>query len=128
MDHLVLAAAISVAGASRIEIDHVPNNISYRAALSPRDVGQRARIRVESRDPHTIASIIAAIERTNTSSDARAADLRYAIRLRDARGSTCLVIYLDAFGRRGVIEGRPVRFSGDGIKRAIVIAFPALYK
>ncbi|HTV94014.1 MAG TPA: hypothetical protein VMG98_15010 [Verrucomicrobiae bacterium] len=126
MDHLVLAAAISTAGAARIEIDHVPNNVSYRAALSPRDVGERARIRVESRDPHTVAYIVAAIERTNTSSDVRPADLRYAIRLRDARGSTCLVIYLDAFGRRGMIEGRPVRFSGDGIKRAIVATFPTL--
>jgi|HubBroStandDraft_1064217.scaffolds.fasta_scaffold167216_2 hypothetical protein len=128
MDHVILAAAISVGSASRIEIDHVPNNISYRAALSPRDVGDRASIRVESRDPQTVAHIVAAIERTDTSDDARAADLRYAIRLRDARGSTCVVIYLDAFGRRGMVDGRPVRFSGDAIKRAIVTAFPVLYK
>ena len=126
MDHLVLAAAISVAGASRIEIDHVPNDLTYRAALLPHEVAERARIRVESRDRATIAPIVAAIERTDTSNDARRADLRYAIRLRDARGSTRLVIYLDAFGRRGLVDGRPVRFSGDAIKRAIVAAFPAL--
>jgi hypothetical protein len=35
-------------------------------------------------------------------------------------------VYLDAFGRRGVVDGRPVRFSDDAIKRAIVAAFPAL--
>jgi hypothetical protein len=126
VDHLILAAAISVAGASRIEIDHVPNDIAYRAALSPRDVGERARIRVESRDRATVAHIVTAIERTATRDDVRAADLRYAIRLRDARGSTCRVVYLDAFGRRGMVDGRPVRFSGDAIKRAIVAAFPAL--
>jgi hypothetical protein len=123
---MILAAAIAVSGASRIEIDHVPNNIAYRAALSVREVGQRARIRVESRDPQTVGHIVTAIERTATCSDARAADLRYAIRLRDARGSTRAVIYLDAFGRRGVVDGRPVRFSDDAIKRAIVAAFPVL--
>lgn len=126
MDHIILAAAIAVGVTARIEIDHVPNNIAYRAALSARDVGERARIRVESRDPQTVAHIVTAIERTATSRDARAADLRYAIRLRDARGSTRTVIYLDAFGLRGVVDGRTVRFSDDAIKRAIVAAFPAL--
>ena len=128
MDHLVLAAALSIAGASRIEIDHVPNNIDYRAALSPRDVSKRARVRVESRDPATVAHIVAVIERAGTSNDTRAADLRYAIRVRDARGSTLALIYLDAFGRRGVVDGRAVRFRDDAIKRAIVTAFPKLYK
>ncbi|HUN29866.1 MAG TPA: hypothetical protein VMV65_08650 [Alphaproteobacteria bacterium] len=126
MNDMVLAIAIAATGATRLEIDHVPNNVNYRTALSPRDVEERARIRVESRDPATVASIVAAIERTAVTADTRQSDLRYLVRLRDARGATRAVIYLDAFGERGVVDGRPVRFSGDTIKRAIVAAFPSL--
>jgi hypothetical protein len=126
VNDMLLAVAIAASGVTRLEIDHVPNNISYRTALTPREVDERARIRVESRDPLTVAAIVAAIERTAAGSDDRNADLRYAIRLRDARGSTRAVIYLDAFGEHGIVDGRRVRFSGDAIKRAIVAAFPSL--
>jgi hypothetical protein len=126
MNDMLLAVAISVNGATRLEIDHVPNSVSYRTALSPSDLDERARIRIESRDPATIARIVAAIEHTAAGSDAQQADLRYAIRLRDARGATRALIYLDAFGERGLVDGRRVRFSSDAIKRAIVAAFPSL--
>jgi hypothetical protein len=55
MNDMLLAVAISVNGATRLEIDHVPNSVSYRTALSPSDLDERARIRIESRDPATIA-------------------------------------------------------------------------
>lgn len=126
MNDMLLAVAIVATGVTRLEIDHVPNNISYRTALTPSEVDERARVRVESRDSATVAGIVAAIEHTAASTDARQADLRYAIRLRDARGSTRAIIYLDAFGEHGVVDGRRVRFSDDAIKRAIVTAFPSL--
>ncbi|MGA7572190.1 MAG: hypothetical protein WBG27_00910 [Candidatus Aquilonibacter sp.] len=126
MNDMLLAVAISAAGVTRLEIDHVPNNVSYRTALTPSEVDERARIRVESRDPATVAAIVAAIEHTAANGDERRADLRYAIRLRDARGSTRALIYLDAFGEHGIVDGRRVRFVGDAIKRAIVAAFPSL--
>ncbi len=126
MNDMLLAVAISVTGATRLEINHVPNNVSYRTALSPRDLDGRARIRIESRNPAAIARIVAAIEHTAAAGDAAQADLRYAIRLRDARGATCARIYLDAFGERGLVDGRRVRFSSNAIKRAIVAAFPSL--
>ena len=126
MNDMLLAVAIAATGVTRLEIDHVPNNISYRSALTPNEVDERSRIRVESRDPATVAAIVAAIERSAASGDERHADLRYAIRLRDARGSTRALIYLDAFGEHGVVDGRRVRFSDDAIKRAIVAVFPSL--
>jgi hypothetical protein len=126
MNDMLLAVAISVTGVTRLEIDHVPNNVRYRTALSPNDLDERARVRIESRDPAAIARIVAAIARTGVDSDVQQADLRYAIRLRDARGSTRALIYLDAFGERGLVDGRHVRFSSDAIKRAIVAAFPSL--
>ena len=126
MNDMLLAVAVAATGVTRLEIYHVPNKISYRTALSPGEVDERARIRVESRDPATVAAIVAAIEHTAASGDERQADLRYAIRLRDARGSTRAIIYLDAFGEHGMVDGRRVRFSDDAIKRAIVAAFPSL--
>ena len=128
MDHMLLAVAIAVSGVKSLEIDHVPNDVSYRAALSASEVGARARIRVESRNPQTIAGVLTSIRDTAARPDAKTADLRYAIRLRDARGATVAVIYLDAFGTRGLVDGQSVRFADDAIKRAIVSAFPALYK
>lgn len=128
MDHLLFAVAIAATSVKGIEIDHVPNDISYRAALAPSDVASRASVRVESRDPHKVAGIVAAIRTTKARADANAADLRYVIRLRDARGVTVAVIYLDAFGTRGIVDGQPVCFDNDAIKRAITEAFPALYK
>lgn len=128
MHPMVLAVAIAVTGVKSLEIDHVPNDVSYRTALTPRDIAARARVRVESRNLQTIESIVAAIRRTDAHPDATAADLRYAIRLRDARGATVSVIYLDAFGTRGLVDGQPVRFASDAIKRAITEAFPSLYK
>ncbi len=128
MHPMVLAVAIAVTGAKSLQIDYVPSDISYRSALTPSDVAARARVRVESRNPQTIESVVAAIRRTDAYPDATTADLRYAIRLRDARGATVTVIYLDAFGTRGLVDGRPVRFADDAIKRAIMEAFPSLYK
>lgn len=125
---MVLAVAIAVTGVKSLQIDHVPNDVSYRTALTPSDVAARARLRVESRNPKTIESIVAAIRRTDARTDATAADLRYAIRLRDARGATVSIIYLDAFGTRGLVDGQPVRFTSDAIKRSITTAFPSLYK
>jgi hypothetical protein len=126
MQHTVLAIAIAVSGVKGLEIDHVRNDISYRAALKATEIAARAGVRVESRDPQKIAGIVAAIRQTGARADARAADLRYAIRLRDARGASIAVIYLDAFGTRGLVDGQPVRFADDAIKRAIAAAFPSL--
>lgn len=115
MTHAILALAI----------DHVSNRISYRAALRPRDVDERACVHVETRNRASIARVLDAIDATPTSPDPRLADLRYAIRLRDAHG-VVRTIYLDAFGTRGTIDGRPVRFASDAIKRAIVALAPSL--
>ena len=128
MDHVLLAVAIAATGVKSLEIDHVPNDISYRAALMPSEVGARARVRVESRNPQTIENILGAIRQTDSRPDAKAADLRYAIRLRDARGATIALIYLDAFGTRGVVDGQALRFADDAIKRSITEAFPSLSK
>jgi hypothetical protein len=128
MNDMLLAVALALKGVKALEIDHVPNNISYRTALGPGEVASRARMRVETRDPHAVAAIVGAIRETGTRADAATADLRYAIRLRDARGATVAIVYLDAFGLRGVVDGRPVRYADDAIKRAVVAAFPALYK
>lgn len=125
---MVLAVAIAVSGIKGLEIDHVPNDISYRAGLGPTDLAARASVRVESRDPQKIAGIVAAIRQTSAHADTRNADLRYVIRLRDARGATAAIIYLDAFGTRGIVDRQPVRFADDAIKRAIIAAFPSLYK
>jgi hypothetical protein len=128
MDHMLLAVAIAVSGVKSLEIDHVPNDISYRAALTPADLAARPILRVESRDPEKLAGIVAAIRDTSAHTEPNVADLRYAVRLRDARGTTIAVIYLNAFGTRGVVDGQPVRFADDAIKRAIIAAFPSLYK
>lgn len=106
-------------------IDHVPNAISVRAALSESEVRSRATQHVEIQDRSVIASVSRAVRTTPERPAAHGADLRYVIRFRDARGST-VTIYLDAFGLRGVVDGRPVRFANDAIKRAIVRAFPLL--
>jgi hypothetical protein len=115
MTHAILA----------LVIDHASNRISYRSALSPHDLDARATIHVETRNRAAIARVLEAIDATQTIPDARAADLRYAIRLRDARG-VARTIYLDAFGTRGTLDGKPVRFASDAIKRAIVSMAPAL--
>jgi hypothetical protein len=128
VQHMVLAVAIALSAAKTVEIDHVRNDISYRSALTPAELRARATVRVESRDATTIAGIVAAIRQTGAHADPNPADLRYAIRLRDARGATVATIYLDAFGTRGLVDGRAVRFADDAIKRAVVTAFPALYR
>ena len=106
-------------------IDHVPNAISVRAALTEHDVQARATQRVETSNPSVIASVSLALHNTRETTARTAADLRYMIVIRDTRGGTTTV-YLDAFGLRGVVNGRPVRFANDAIKRAIVRAYPAL--
>ncbi len=106
-------------------IDHVPNAISVRAALTERDVQTRATQHVETRDASIISSVSHALRTTAESSAEGPADLRYLIVVRDA-GNVTTRIYLDAFGLRGVVNGRPVRFANDAIKRAVVRAFPQL--
>jgi hypothetical protein len=128
MDHLLLAVAIAATGVKGVEIDHVRNDISYRSALDASDVAERATVHVASQDPQKIHNVVTAIRATGARADATPADLRYVIRLRDAHGTTTAIIYLDAFGRRGLVDGQPVRFADDAIKRAITAAFPALYK
>ncbi len=128
MNHMLLAVALALKSVKALEIDHVPNNIAYRTALGPNELASRARMRVETRDPRAIAAIVGAIRETGTRADSAPADLRYAIRLRDARGATVATVYLDAFGLRGIVDGQPVRYADDAIKRAVVEAFPALYK
>jgi hypothetical protein len=128
VNDFLLAVVLAVKGVKALEIDHVRNDISYRTALGPRELASRARTRVETRDPHTIAAIVSAIQKTGVHTDAIPADLRYAIRLRDARGATVAVVYLDAFGLRGAVDGKPVRYADDAIKRAVIAAFPTLYR
>jgi hypothetical protein len=128
MNDMLLAVALALKSVKALEIDHVPNSVSYRTALGPRELNERARVRVETRDPAAIAAIVRAIHQTGARADVEAADLRYAIRLRNARGTTVAIIYLDAFGLRGVVDGQSVRYNDDAIKRAVVAAFPALYK
>lgn len=128
MNDMLLAVTLALKGVKGIEIDHVPNNVAYRTALGPSELAARARVRVETRDPHAIATIVSAIRETQARADAAHADLRYAIRLRNARGATVAVVYLDAFGLRGVVDGQAVRYADDAIKRAVVAAFPALYR
>ena len=108
-----------------LTIAHVPNTISVRAALQPAQVDSLATLHVETRDPQVVSRITRAIETTKETPTDRGADLRYAIRIRHSRGVTT-TIYMDAFGLRGVVDGRPVRFASDAIKRAIVEAYPQL--
>jgi len=107
-------------------IDHVPNFIAYRTALSPRELQERATIHVETSDKAKLALVLHAIGSIHATPDEHPADLRYAIRLRDDRSAKRVTIYLDAFGTRGRIDGRAVRFDSDAIKRAMVEISPAL--
>lgn len=127
MHMLALILASQLRGVVRLEIAHVPNRMSVRAALGPREVDTLATQIVETRDPRAVASIVDALERTpaQPAADARA-DLRYAIRAFDARGRMVGRVYLDAFGTRGRVDGRFVTFANDAIKRAIVAAAPSL--
>lgn len=108
-----------------LTINHVPNNMSVRVALSAADVDERASVHVVARDPAVVASITGAIARTPEQPGGAGADLRYAIVFTNQSGVVERV-YLDAFGRRGLVNGRPVRFANDAIKRAIVKAYPKL--
>lgn len=126
MSVIIAMAAFALGNVSRVQIDHVPNSLAFRTALTPALVDQRARIHLDTRDPALLGRIVSALERTPVTGDTRAADLRYAIRLRDARGIVRARLYLDAFGLRGVLDGRRVRFENDAIKRAIVAACAAL--
>jgi hypothetical protein len=108
-----------------LSIDHVPNTISVRAALTASDVDERATVHYKTTDALTVAAVTRAIATTPEESGGAGADLRYAIVITDAHGKSER-IYLDAFGLRGTINGRPVRFANDGIKRAIVKAYPKL--
>jgi hypothetical protein len=106
-------------------IDHFPNAISVRAALSESALDRSATIHVVSKDAATNASIAKTIETTPRSADLIRADLRYAIVYTDRSGKVER-IYLDRFGLRGSVNGHPVRFANDAIKRALVKAFPNL--
>lgn len=109
-----------------VYIDHVPNSMAYRTALSPRELQERATIHVETRDAAKLAPLLHAVGSIHAMPDARPADLRYAIHLRDERGAARMTIYLDAFGTRGWIDGKAVRLDSDAIKRAMVEISPAL--
>ena len=108
-----------------ITIDHYPNAISVRVALTESALDRRATIHVVSKDAATNASIAKAIETTPRSADASRADLRYAIIFADSNGKAER-IYLDRFGLRGSVNGHPVRFANDAIKRALIKAYPNL--
>lgn len=108
-----------------LSIDHVPNTISVRAALTASDVDRRATIHFKTTDALTVAAVTRVIASTPEQPGGAGADLRYAIVITDANGNTER-IYLDAFGLRGTINGRAVRFANDAIKRAIVKAYPKL--
>jgi len=123
---IIAEAAFAFGNVNRVQIDHVPNSLAFRTALTPALVDQRARIHLDTRDPVLLGRIVTALEHTAVTGDARASDLRYAIRLRDARGIVRATLYLDAFGVRGVLDGRRVRFESDAIKRAIVAACASL--
>ena len=126
-DVIAAVLAAQLRGVVRLEIGHVLNRVSVRAALGPHDVDALAMQIVETRDPRSVSAIVTAIDRTqaHAASGARA-DLRYAIRAFDARGRIVGRVYLDAFGRRGLIDGSPVTFESDAIKRALVAAAPSL--
>jgi hypothetical protein len=121
----VIAATFAF-GVARVRIEHVPNQIVTRIALGPAQLRAQATQTVETRDAAIVVRLVEAAETTAASRDARRADLRYAIEFQDRRGRTQRVIYLDAFGTRGFVDKKPVRFAGDALKRAIVTAFPAL--
>lgn len=120
----LLAAAPSTV--TRLHIDHVPNAIRTRAALTARDVDAQSTIAVESRDRLLIARLLRALEATPRVPESAHGDLRYAIRFEDARGRVVHLVYLDAFGRRGIVDGVPVRFERADLKEIVVEAYPAL--
>jgi len=119
MNAVAFAVALALGPIRDVRVDHVPCRVSYRSALRPRDVDERARIHVETRDPSAIGRLVRAIAAARPVPDASPADYRYAIRLRDRRGRV-RTMYLDAFGTRGEIDGAAVRFGSDAIKRVLI--------
>jgi hypothetical protein len=125
MSAVALALAISLRSVRSVEIDHVPNRLQFRSALTPAELDARAPIRVETQRAEAIGAILRAIEATKAERDDHRADLRYAVRLRGSHGRV-VTLYLDAFGTRGWVAGRAVRFDSDAIKRAVVALAPVL--
>ncbi|MFB3883450.1 MAG: hypothetical protein ACE149_19465 [Armatimonadota bacterium] len=95
--------------AERLEILYLPKEVATRGSVDPAYLGRACfyRIWIERLDQSPLrselATTLASSGITLTPSDS---DLRWGLIFYDAAGARVLTIYLDKFGRRGLIDGQ----------------------
>ncbi|HYZ15566.1 MAG TPA: hypothetical protein VE591_04155 [Candidatus Acidoferrum sp.] len=102
-----------------IRIVHVADTLSTRVALTPAMLLRIATLRVTIADREHVAQLVAAIAATPSQPDTQAADSRWGVALFDERDAPLLTIYLDRFGERAVIDGRPARVRAKPLVRLL---------
>jgi hypothetical protein len=104
-------------GAARLEILYLPKEILTRAAVNPQQLARAChyRIRIEELGQTPLGAELATtlgisdIKVTATSDS----DLRWGLIFYDAANARVLTIYLDKFGRRGLIDGQTMISNGE---------------
>ena len=102
--------------AERLEILYLPKEVATRVSVDPAYLGRACfyRIWIERLDQSPLRSELATTLAnsgiTLTPSDS---DLRWGLIFYDAAGARILTIYLDKFGRRGLINGRTMISNGE---------------
>jgi len=107
----------------QIRIVHFPDDANTRIALMPEDLERMATSRALVTDPATVASLAALIQRMPAAENEDAVpDCRWGASLCNRNGYALRSVYLDRFGRRAVIDGRPASVLATPVVRALARA------
>jgi hypothetical protein len=104
---------------SELTIVHVSDDLRTRAALSADDVKRIADEYVLTTDVWIINEVATAFARTAIVESPGHIDARWIITFRDAAERDRLTIAIDRFGRRAIVEGRPVAIDGAALVRLV---------
>jgi len=104
---------------SEVAIVHVGDDLRTRISLSADDVRRLADEHFISTDPWIINEVATAFAKTAIVESPGHIDARWIVTFRDSTERDRLTIVIDRFGRRAIVEGRPVAIDGAAMIRLL---------
>ncbi|HEY3358408.1 MAG TPA: hypothetical protein VGQ83_34485 [Polyangia bacterium] len=111
-----LTARVERGEVERIEVLHIPSHIMTAWAVKPNEIEQGYHygftMRSVPREPNK-SSVLQTMRSTQVEPHERFPDLRWAMIFHDAHGARVGAVYVDKFGKRGVVGSMPVALRGE---------------
>ncbi len=102
-----------------VRVVHASDALATRVALTPAMLLRAATLGVTIADRERVAQLVTAIGATESQPDTQGPDSRWGVALFDERDAPLLTIYLDRFGKRAVIDGRPASVRAKPLVRLL---------